>query len=317
MVMPMLGKTFSKVYVQHSPHRLKFEMIPTVKEQKLESTQKIDEKKLNEISKKMDTCKSCSFYISREKDSIQVGAWFIDNNDKISPFTQDKDIFKQNIDLTLVRNCFMNVNNFTNLSEVILSVTNLKETEIKPKEDDLFDSVYESSIKTNLGEKVTDLKILFYLKKNKLIRIDQIRGKEFGLLSNLNLFFENIKPIKKNDIETFFNVPKNIPLDKIKIKDALKEVKINQKKEIKPLNELGYKFNDKLELIEIETGGKFKWKGQKHYDELGDSVLVYIQKELVKKYELIEINLKPVNIFHSKDAFTTEDTLLVICQGKD
>lgn len=44
----------------------------------------------------------------------------------------------------------------------------------------------------------------------------------------------------------------------------------------KSIADLGYKFQDR-KLVDIETGGKFKFIDQKHYELLGDLIVDEIQ----------------------------------------
>lgn len=44
----------------------------------------------------------------------------------------------------------------------------------------------------------------------------------------------------------------------------------------KSIKDLGYKFEDR-KIVDIETGGKFKFIDQKHYELLGDLVVTEIQ----------------------------------------
>lgn len=50
----------------------------------------------------------------------------------------------------------------------------------------------------------------------------------------------------------------------------------------KSIKDLGYKFEDR-KLVDIETGGKFKFIDQKHYEILGDLIVTEIQGILLLK----------------------------------
>eukprot|EP00761_Pharyngomonas_kirbyi_P013580 gb/GECH01013609.1/.p1 GENE.gb/GECH01013609.1/~~gb/GECH01013609.1/.p1 ORF type:complete len:476 (+),score=138.88 gb/GECH01013609.1/:1-1428(+) len=90
------------------------------------------------------------------------------------------------------------------------------------------------------------------------------------------------------------------------------------------LEDFGYKFNEEGKLVQIESGKGFEWQGQEHYDALGNQIICYIQKLMKEDYNLEE-HWVPVdrptnshiasNIFLSKNALTTEGTLLVLIQG--
>lgn len=79
------------------------------------------------------------------------------------------------------------------------------------------------------------------------------------------------------------------------------------------IEDLGYTFKDKA-LINIKTGGKFKFIDQKHYELLGDFVAPAIQKLMTTEYHMKEdwvprnaqASEKRTNIFYSDDFFTNK-----------
>lgn len=88
------------------------------------------------------------------------------------------------------------------------------------------------------------------------------------------------------------------------------------------ISQFNYKYNDKGELVNIDTGKKFHWVNQIHYDALGDTVFRHIQKLMVEDYGLQEV-LLPLdadykgptnNIFVSPD-WQTADKLMLLIQG--
>jgi len=95
------------------------------------------------------------------------------------------------------------------------------------------------------------------------------------------------------------------------------------KGEFYTMKDFGYEYNDKEELrciIEGLEGEKFHFISERHYDALGESIIRFIQQDLmVKKCDLEEIFLdektKLNNIFMTKDALTNKDKLLVLVQG--
>ena len=61
-------------------------------------------------------------------------------------------------------------------------------------------------------------------------------------------------------------------------KEASKsEEKPAYNQQAKSIADLGYKFQEDRKLVDIETGGKFKFIDQKHYELLGDLIAVEIQ----------------------------------------
>lgn len=52
----------------------------------------------------------------------------------------------------------------------------------------------------------------------------------------------------------------------------------------KKLAELGYYFNDALQMRQVANDKPFEFRTQAHYEELGDSVAEYIQELMVAKY---------------------------------
>lgn len=85
--------------------------------------------------------------------------------------------------------------------------------------------------------------------------------------------------------------------------------------------DLGYKFEDR-KLVDKETGGKFKFVDQKHYELLGDLIVTEIQEIMKNECEMVEVfvpesepKAKQSNIFHSPDFFTNKETLLVLICG--
>eukprot|EP00026_Physarum_polycephalum_P010134 Phypoly_transcript_10285.p1 GENE.Phypoly_transcript_10285~~Phypoly_transcript_10285.p1 ORF type:complete len:331 (+),score=73.34 Phypoly_transcript_10285:209-1201(+) len=89
----------------------------------------------------------------------------------------------------------------------------------------------------------------------------------------------------------------------------------------KSIAELGYKFQDR-KLVDIETGGKFKFIDQKHYELLGDLIVDEIQNIMKEEQKMVEVLVpdsekekKRANIFHSPDFFKNKDALMVLICG--
>jgi len=109
-------------------------------------------------------------------------------------------------------------------------------------------------------------------------------------------------------------------VEEMKEEDLHPTYKVNATK----LSDLGYKFNDLMELVTLDKEEPFKFINQPHYELLGDLVARHIQNVMVKDYNLQEVLLplktghydKPrMSIFHTKEALTTRDTLLVLIPG--
>jgi len=88
------------------------------------------------------------------------------------------------------------------------------------------------------------------------------------------------------------------------------------------LSDFNYHYNSDGELVNIDTGKKFHWVNQEHYDALGDIVYRHIQGLMVKDYGLEEV-LLPLqedyegptnNIFVSSD-WKTATKLMLLIQG--
>jgi len=86
----------------------------------------------------------------------------------------------------------------------------------------------------------------------------------------------------------------------------------------KSIQDLGYHFQER-KLVNSETGEKFKFIDQKHYELLGDLIVTEIQNIMKAETKLVEVFIpedeKAVNIFHSPDFFTNENVLLVLICG--
>ncbi|POG71700.1 hypothetical protein GLOIN_2v1774561 [Rhizophagus irregularis DAOM 181602=DAOM 197198] len=102
----------------------------------------------------------------------------------------------------------------------------------------------------------------------------------------------------------------------------------------KTVEGFGYRFNEKGELRDIETGGRFeffyrtgdRYYNQRRYEELGDVIGEFIENELVEQYNLIRkiipVELKEDdNIANAKSRIYISDdaqecqTLLLLIQG--
>ncbi|RGB31756.1 Arb2 domain-containing protein [Rhizophagus diaphanus] len=100
----------------------------------------------------------------------------------------------------------------------------------------------------------------------------------------------------------------------------------------KTVEGFGYRFNEKGELRDIKTGGRFeffyrtgdRYYNQRRYEELGDVIGEFIENELVKQYNLIrkiipvelkeDDNIAKSRIYISDDAQECQ-TLLLLIQG--
>jgi len=94
----------------------------------------------------------------------------------------------------------------------------------------------------------------------------------------------------------------------------------------KTLEELGYYFNNELELRQKGNDEKFKFVDQAHYEFLGDAIVDFIQQKMMKDFKLKEVllpldeHVKDIkatinNIFMSEDALTNPNKLMLICCG--
>ncbi|PKK80920.1 hypothetical protein RhiirC2_767561 [Rhizophagus irregularis] len=100
----------------------------------------------------------------------------------------------------------------------------------------------------------------------------------------------------------------------------------------KTVEGFGYRFNEKGELRDIKTGGRFeffyrtgdRYYNQRRYEELGDVIGEFIENELVEQYNLIrkiipvelkeDDNIAKSRIYISDDAQECQ-TLLLLIQG--
>lgn len=83
-------------------------------------------------------------------------------------------------------------------------------------------------------------------------------------------------------------------------------------------NKVGYKFDENGVLRNIQTGGKFEWKGQENYDKVGNYVTEYIQEKMRKEYNMKEVFIPSEDSKAKNNIFMTEeknDKLLVLIQG--
>lgn len=107
---------------------------------------------------------------------------------------------------------------------------------------------------------------------------------------------------------------------------ALKEAEKN-------LADLGYYFNDALQMRQVANDKPFKFTTQAHYEELGDTVAEYIQEALLAKYGMQRVYLplprggrgaemvedededdtNGVPIFVSENAREAEVVLILLC----
>ncbi|KNC45961.1 UPF0528 protein [Thecamonas trahens ATCC 50062] len=55
-------------------------------------------------------------------------------------------------------------------------------------------------------------------------------------------------------------------------------------------------------MVQIESGEGFEWQGQKHYDALGDAVIVHIQRLMRELYGLVEVTL-PIKETSGRELF--------------
>jgi hypothetical protein len=55
------------------------------------------------------------------------------------------------------------------------------------------------------------------------------------------------------------------------------------------LSDFGYKYDEKLRLVQISSGKPFAWLGQKHYDKLGDAIVNEIYAILREKYGMQQV----------------------------
>eukprot|EP01119_Soliformovum_irregulare_P009878 TRINITY_DN2378_c1_g1_i2.p1 TRINITY_DN2378_c1_g1~~TRINITY_DN2378_c1_g1_i2.p1 ORF type:complete len:528 (-),score=126.03 TRINITY_DN2378_c1_g1_i2:269-1810(-) len=89
------------------------------------------------------------------------------------------------------------------------------------------------------------------------------------------------------------------------------------------IGDFGYKFDVNEKLVHAETGEKFHWVNQAHYDLLGDMIVPYIQQRIVKEFGFQEIRLPShpnpphafTNIFVTPDLETNKDKLMLLIQG--
>jgi len=89
------------------------------------------------------------------------------------------------------------------------------------------------------------------------------------------------------------------------------------------LKDLRYDYNEKGELRHMDTGDKFHWVNQIHYDLLGDLIVPHIQKLMMEEFGMIEIGLPEKcelpphirsNIFLTPN-WETCDVLCLLIQG--
>jgi len=107
--------------------------------------------------------------------------------------------------------------------------------------------------------------------------------------------------------------------DKKKRKSEIEE---ENTKEEWNLFTLGYHFTEEGKLHQLGTESPFQFIEKYHYDLVAEAVLQHIQQEMKTKFEMEEVwlpidaNEEPrVNIFHTKEAFSTTGKLMVIICG--
>lgn len=92
------------------------------------------------------------------------------------------------------------------------------------------------------------------------------------------------------------------------------------------IDDFCYEFNDKNLLRHKETGEKFRWVNQIHYDLLGDLIVPYIQNKMITEFGMKQVflpedgredsqNHLKNNIFMTPDVFTNKDKLMLLIQG--
>jgi len=106
---------------------------------------------------------------------------------------------------------------------------------------------------------------------------------------------------------------------------VMKTIPENPKDPNLTISNFCYSYNDKNQIRHSETGAKFHWVNQIHYDLLGDLIIPYIQQRMINQFKMKEVFL-PIdddsvpnhlknNIFMTEDALTNKDKLMLLIQG--
>jgi len=105
---------------------------------------------------------------------------------------------------------------------------------------------------------------------------------------------------------------------------VLKTIPHNPKDPNLSITDFCYKFNEDGILVNTETGNRFHWVNQVHYDLLGDLIIPYIQEQMVKQFGMVEVKLPEKsdlpphirsNIFVTADLETNKNKLMLLIQG--
>ncbi|OMJ73458.1 hypothetical protein SteCoe_27852 [Stentor coeruleus] len=138
--------------------------------------------------------------------------------------------------------------------------------------------------------------------------------KEENTIENPPAMHEEAKELKKeeNPIE---NIPHVLEPKKLSSLEKLRE-------------EFGYEFDKDQVLRDIKTNEKFKFKGQSHYEMLGDVIQKYVQEQMIEKYGLEEVWIPldehddsgiKCNVFMTKTLRNTDgnhrEKLMLLIQG--
>jgi len=105
---------------------------------------------------------------------------------------------------------------------------------------------------------------------------------------------------------------------------VLKTIPQNPQDPYLSISDFCYEFTSENVLQHRDTGAKFHWVNQVHYDLLGDLIVPYIQQRMMNEFGMEEVQL-PIecelpahmrsNIFMTPDALTNKDKLMLLIQG--